>query len=127
MRIHGRRRELRRAGAVLLVGTLALLVGRPAGGFTAIRRTSFADPPTHWTTASLPLATLISSAGSDNVPGTSDTNAIIAAEQTWNAIHTSFFVFAAPVVGTGTALNATDGKNSIFFDEAGVNFPAGTT
>jgi len=127
MRDRGRRRGLPQAGGLLLVGALALLMGRPARGFTVIRRTTFADPPSSWATTSLPLATLISSAGSDNVPDATDTNAIIAAQQTWNAINTNFFAFATPVVGTGTALNASDGKNSIFFDEAGVNFPAGTT
>jgi hypothetical protein len=76
---------------------------------------------------SLPLPTLISSAGSDNVPGAADTNAIIAAQQSWNNITTAFFAFAAPTVGTGTALNSTDGKNSIFFDETGANFGAGST
>ena len=76
---------------------------------------------------SLPLPTLISSAGSDNVPGAADTNAIIAAQQSWNNISTAFFAFAAPTVGTGTALNSTDGKNSIFFDETGANFGAGST
>ena len=70
---------------------------------------------------------LISSAGSDNVPGSADTNAIIAAMQSWNDINTGFFVFAAPTVGTGTALNSTDGKNSIFFDETGAIFGAGST
>jgi carboxypeptidase family protein/matrixin len=77
--------------------------------------------------SSLPLPTLISSAGSDNVPGAADTNAIIAAQQSWNNISTAFFAFAAPTVGTGTALNATDGKNSIFFDETGANFGVGST
>ncbi|PYQ12924.1 MAG: hypothetical protein DMH00_05350 [Acidobacteria bacterium] len=117
----------RKAGAVFLVVAAVVLLARPAGSYTVIRGASFSNPPAHWPTAGLPLPMLISSAGSDNVPDSSDTNAIIAAQQTWNAINTSYSQFAAPTVGTGTALNASDGKNSIFFDETGTNFPAGTT
>ncbi len=114
-------------GAFLLAAVLVAASIRPAIGYIAIRSASFSDPPATWPIASLPLPTLISSAGSDNVPDASDTNAIIAAEQTWTAINTSYFAFAAPTVGGGTALNSTDGKNSIFFDETGALFGAGSS
>jgi len=121
-------RPARRRAFTLFLGALvALLLARPAASYTLIRRASFSNPSAAWATPSLPLPMLISSAGSDNVPGSADTNAIIAAQQTWTNINTEFFSFAAPTVGTGTALNATDGKNSIFFDETGANFGAGST
>ena len=107
-----RLREHSSAPAILIVAAASLLVSLPARGYTLIRRSSFSNPPATWPAASLPLPMLISSAGSDNVPGSSDTDAIIAAQQTWNNINTEYFAFAAPTVGTGTALNATDGKNS---------------
>ena len=113
--------------AVLIAAGASLLASLPARGYTLIRRSSLTNPSATWPIASLPLPMLISSAGSDNVPGTSDTDAIIAAQQTWNNVNTEFFAFATPTVGTGTALNATDGKNSVFFDEAGANFGAGST
>ena len=100
---------------------------RPAASYTLIRSGNFTNPTAAWPVASLPLPMPINSNGSDNVPGSGDTNAIIAGQQTWNNINTEFFAFAAPTVGTGTALNATDGKNSIFFDETGINFGAGST
>ncbi|HEU5180708.1 MAG TPA: matrixin family metalloprotease [Candidatus Polarisedimenticolia bacterium] len=121
------RRGAARPGAFLLAAVLAAASIRPATGYIAIRNESFSNPPATWPIANLPLPTLISSAGSDNVPGSADTNAIIAAEQSWTAINTSYFAFAAPVVGTGTALNSTDGKNSIFFDETGAIFGAGSS
>ena len=120
------RRRAARPGAFLLAAALAAASIRPAAGYIAIRSQSFSNPPSTWPIASLPLPTLISSAGSDNVPDATDTNAIIAAEQTWTAINTSYFAFAAPTVGGGTALNTTDGKNSIFFDETGAIFPPGS-
>ena len=116
-----------RPGAFLLAAVLAAASIRPATGYIAIRSESFSDPPTTWQLASLPLPTLISSAGSDNVPDTSDTNAIIAAQQSWTAVNTAYFAFAAPTVGAGTALNSGDGKNSIFFDETGAIFGAGSS
>jgi hypothetical protein len=122
-----RLREHSSAPAILIVAAASLLVSLPARGYTLIRRSSFSNPSATWPAASLPLPMLISSAGSDNVPGSSDTDAIIAAQRTWNNINTEYFAFAAPTVGTGTALNATDGKNSIFFDETGANFGVGST
>jgi carboxypeptidase family protein/matrixin len=113
--------------ALLLVTVAALLSARPAASYTLIRSANFTNPTAFWPVSSLPLPMLINSAGSDNVPGSSDTDAIIAAQQTWTKINTEFFAFAVPTVGTGTALNATDGKNSIFFDETGTNFGAGST
>ncbi|MCI0407068.1 MAG: matrixin family metalloprotease, partial [Acidobacteria bacterium] len=121
---HPSRRKVR---TILLVALTALLSPRAADSYTLIRRTSFSNPSAFWPLPSLPLPMLISSAGSDNVPGSDDTNAIIAAQQSWTNINTEFFAFTAPTVGTGTALNATDGKNSIFFDETGANFGVGST
>jgi len=121
------RRARRRAFTAFLATLATLLLARPAASYTLIRRASFSNPSAHWATPSLPLPMLINSAGSDNVPGSADTNALIAAQQSWTKVNTEFFAFAAPTVGTGTALNATDGKNSIFFDETGANFGAGST
>jgi hypothetical protein len=111
-------------GAALVLATATL--GR---GFTLIRVLDLVAPPAHWPVGSLPLPMLISSAGSDNLPNpnTSDNDAIIAAQKTWNQISTDYFVFATPTIGTGTALNQTDGKNSIFFDETGGTFGAGSS
>jgi hypothetical protein len=111
-------------GAALVLATATL--GR---GFTLIRVLDLVAPPAHWPVGSLPLPMLISSAGSDNVPNpdTSDNDAIIAAQKTWNQISTDYFAFATPTIGTGTALNQTDGKNSIFFDETGGTFGAGSS
>jgi len=111
-------------GAALILATATL--GR---GFTLIRILDLVAPPAHWPVGSLPLPMLISSAGSDNVPNpnTSDNDAIIAGQKAWNQISTDYFVFATPTIGTGTALNQTDGKNSIFFDETGATFGAGSS
>ena len=120
----------RRAGPIreiLLGALLALLAAAPGSGYTLIRLQDFVAPPAHWTVAGLPLPTLINSAGSGDVPGDSDINAITAGEDAWTRISTDYFAFAVPTVGVGTALNSGDGKNSIFFDEAGTNFPEGTS
>ena len=127
MRAKAPRPAHRQACAFLLVAFAALLSVRPADSYTLIRKSNFTSPSAFWPTSSLPLPMLISSAGSADVPGSGDTNAIIAAQQSWTNVNSEFFAFAAPTVGTGTALNATDGKNSIFFDETGANFGAGST
>jgi len=113
--------------AVLLSALLALLAATPGSGYTLIRVQDFVAPPAHWIVAGLPLPTLINSAGSGDVPGDSDIAAITAGEDAWTRISTDYFAFAAPTVGVGTALDSDDGKNSIFFDEAGTNFPDGTS
>jgi len=113
--------------AALLAALLALLASTPGSGYTLIRLQDFVVPPAHWIVAALPLPTLINSAGSGDVPGDSDIAAIVAGEDAWTRISTDYFAFAAPTIGVGTALNSGDGKNSIFFDEAGTNFPAGTS
>lgn len=120
-----RRTDLLRAA--LLVALLALLAATPGSGYTLIRVQDFVAPPAHWVVAGLPLPTLINSAGSGDVPGDSDIAAITAGEDAWTRISTDYFAFATPAVGVGTALDSGDGKNSIFFDEAGVNFPEGTS
>jgi matrixin len=114
---------------VLLGVALILATATLGRGFSLIRVLDLVAPPAHWPVGSLPLPMLISSAGSDNVPNpdTSDNAAIIAGQAAWNRINTDYFVFAAPTIGTGTAFNQSDGKNSIFFDETGAVFGTGSS
>src|SRR5437867_4422909 len=112
---------------VLAAFIMMVLLARPGSGYTLLRVSTFTAPPAFWPAANLPLPMLINSAGSDNVPGSSDIDPIIAAQGTWNRINTDYFACAAPVVGGGTALNASDGKNSVFFDETGANFGGGSS
>jgi hypothetical protein len=108
-------------------GALAALLATPGFGYVLIRIQSFTAPPASWPIANLPLPMRINPAGSDNIPDNTDIDAIVAGQASWNVINTSYFQFATPTVAGGTALNSVDGINSVFFDETGTIFGAGSS
>ena len=127
MKSHRIRIALTVLGALLV----AFMQVSPASAFIRLTRQGTTGiVQAHWLDSSLPLRSVINPANAD-IPSATAYDIVQTSMHTWEAINTSFLT-VAPEEYTGAAgqltpaLNANDGQNSMFFDNAGVNFAAGS-
>ncbi len=118
--------------AAILAAVCALSFTSPASAFIRITRMNASGTgvvQAHWLDSQLPLLSVIDASNSD-ISYAQALSIVQASGKTWEDINTSYFTIN-PVDWTSgpylqPALDATDGQNSVFFDQAGVNFAPGS-
>ena len=119
--------------ALTALGVLAFAFTQvsPASAFIRLTRQGTTGVvQAHWLESSLPLQSVINPTNAD-IPSATALGIVQTSAKAWENINTSYLT-VNPVEYTGApgqispALNANDGQNSMFFDNAGVNFSAGS-
>ena len=118
--------------AAILVAVCALSFTSPASAFIRLTRAAASGSgvvQAHWLDSQLPLLSVIDATNSD-ISYAQALSIVQASAKTWENVPTSYFT-VNPVDWTSgpflrPALSATDGQNSVFFDQAGVNFSPGS-
>ena len=124
--------RFRIAAAVLVFGALALSLTHPAAAFIRLGRQADASSPVvqaHWFDSELPLNSVIDPTNAD-ISSSDALATVIQSAKNWENVNTSYFT-VNPHLYTGVLPETQpdlefDGQNSMFFDNAGANFTAGS-
>lgn len=107
----------------------ALAAAQPASAFVRLTRQDPGGPvvQAHWLDSELPLLSVVDATNAD-IPYALALAVVQAAAETWENVDTAYFTVSPVDVQTTAgakpaALDANDGQNSVFFDQAGTNFP----
>lgn len=118
--------------AAILAAVCALAFTSPASAFIRITRLNASGTgvvQAHWLDSQLPLLSVIDATNSD-ISYAQALSIVQASGKTWEDVNTAYFTINPVDVASGpylpATLNATDGQNSVFFDQAGVNFAPGS-
>lgn len=122
--------RFRIAAAMLVFGALALTLTHPAAAFIRIARQADATSPVvqaHWFDSELPLNSVIDPTNAD-ISSTDALATVIQSAKNWENVNTSYFTVNPHQFSATDSIPklAFDGQNSMFFDNAGANFTAGS-
>jgi hypothetical protein len=115
--------------AALLVAVVALTLASPASAFVRLTRQGVTGiVQAHWYDSQFPLLSVVNATNND-ISYASALSVVQTSAKAWENINTSYFT-VNPVDWTSgpyltPSLSTTDGQNSMFFDQAGVNFAPG--